>query len=169
MVTDGTPRIVEVAGASAYSPPTRPPIPNPEARRRLSNVANNPGGRALHWRAIRTGGDAPAEHPAPKRSGLAWCASRPGRRRVTAFYPARFERPSYEEPIPQYTPHRAQPLKNFHSPIVTSDLAPKIKSRNHSRGRDSRVNPHRRASKSFVSRILVRKFFDIRILRGISC
>jgi hypothetical protein len=50
--SDGTPRIVEVAGASAYSPPTPPPIPNPEARRRLSNVANNPGGRALHWRAF---------------------------------------------------------------------------------------------------------------------
>ena len=30
------------------------------------------------------------------------------------------------------------------------------------------MNPHRRASKSFVLRILVSKFFDIRILRGIS-
>jgi hypothetical protein len=57
----------------------------------------------------------------------------------------------------------------FHTPIVTSDLALKIKSRNHSRGRDSRVNPPRRVSKSFLSRILVSKFFDIRILRGISC
>jgi hypothetical protein len=57
----------------------------------------------------------------------------------------------------------------FHSPLVTSDLVLKTKSRNHSRGRDSRVNPHRRASKSFLSRILVSKFFDIRILQGISC
>jgi hypothetical protein len=40
--------------------------------------------------------------------------------------------------------------------------------RNHGRGRDGRVNPRRRASKSFLSRILVSKFFDIRILRGIS-
>jgi hypothetical protein len=30
------------------------------------------------------------------------------------------------------------------------------------------VNPHRRAHKSFVLPILVSKFFDIRILRGIS-
>jgi hypothetical protein len=31
------------------------------------------------------------------------------------------------------------------------------------------VNPHRRAPKSLVVRILVSKFFDIRILPGISC
>jgi hypothetical protein len=31
------------------------------------------------------------------------------------------------------------------------------------------VNPYRRAPKSFASRILVSKFFDIRILPRISC
>ena len=65
---------------------------------------------------------------------------------------------------------RTRPLQNcFHSSGVTSDLALEIKVRNHGRGRDGWVNPRRRASKSFLSRILVSKFFDIRILRGISC
>jgi hypothetical protein len=38
----------------------------------------------------------------------------------------------------------------FHSPHVTSDLALKIKLRDDGRGRDARVNPQRRASKSFI-------------------
>ena len=53
-------------------------------------------------------------------------------------------------------------------PHVTSDLVPAIKVSDHGRGRDGRVNPHRRASKCFVSRILTSKFFEKRILRGIS-
>ena len=39
---------------------------------------------------------------------------------------------------------------NFHSPTVTSDLASKIKSRNHGRGRDGWQRPIRYALKSFV-------------------
>ncbi|MGA8236043.1 MAG: hypothetical protein WB918_05945, partial [Candidatus Sulfotelmatobacter sp.] len=38
----------------------------------------------------------------------------------------------------------------FHSDVVTSNLAPKIKSRDHGRGRDGWVNPTHRAPKSFV-------------------
>src|SRR5205823_14325833 len=87
-------------------PATWPPIPNPVLPRRLATVASSPGGRALHWLAVPTGGDVPAGRRAPKRNGFAWCASRLGRRRVTAFYPARFERFAYVESIPQYTPHR---------------------------------------------------------------
>ena len=57
-------------------------------------------------------------------------------------------------------PARARSAQNvaapnyFHNTAVTSDLAPTIKSRDHGRGRDGRVNPHRRASKSFVPKIL---------------
>jgi hypothetical protein len=40
--------------------------------------------------------------------------------------------------------------EDFHSPIVTSDLALKIKLRNHGRGRDSRENTSRQATKSFA-------------------
>ncbi|MGC2790734.1 MAG: hypothetical protein WA899_01835, partial [Candidatus Sulfotelmatobacter sp.] len=57
----------------------------------------------------------------------------------------------------------------FHKQHVTSNLARSIQISDHGRGRDGRVNPHRRAPKSFASRILVSKFFDIRILPGISC
>jgi hypothetical protein len=49
----------------------------------------------------------------------------------------------------------------FHSSLVTSDLAPKIKLRDYCRGPDGWVNPHRRAAKCFVVYILVCKFFDI--------
>src|SRR5579863_1441839 len=59
-------------------------------------------------------------------------------------------------------------LNNFHSPNVTSDLAPANKMRNHGRGRDGRVSPHHRAAKSFVMPILVSKSFRLPILRGIS-
>jgi hypothetical protein len=59
--------------------------------------------------------------------------------------------------------------KNFHKSIVTSDLARKIKLRNHGRGRDGWQRPIRRASKYFVLPILVPKFFDIRILRAKTC
>jgi hypothetical protein len=59
--------------------------------------------------------------------------------------------------------------KSFHNPRVTSDLVPATNLRDHGRGRDGRVNPRRRVSKSFVSRILVSKFFYMRILWGISC
>ena len=45
----------------------------------------------------------------------------------------------------------------FPQSIVTSNLVPPSKSRNHGRGHDGRANPHRHASKSFVSRILVSK------------
>src|ERR1700723_2615731 len=41
--------------------------------------------------------------------------------------------------------------RNIHSSLVTSDLAPTIKSRDHCRGSDGRMNPHHRARKSFVS------------------
>jgi hypothetical protein len=58
---------------------------------------------------------------------------------------------------------------HFHNHNVTSDLVPLQNLRDHGRGRDGRVNPHRRAPKSLVVRILVSKFFDIRILPGISC
>jgi hypothetical protein len=51
---------------------------------------------------------------------------------------------------------------------VTSDLAPRKKLRNHSRGSDGRHKPPRPAPKSFVSKILTYKLFDVRILRGIS-
>jgi hypothetical protein len=85
---------------------TWPPIPKPALPRRLANVASSPGGRALHglrssnWlrcsrRASRT-----------KADGFAWCASRLGRRRVAAFYPARFGRCAYVESVPQYASHR---------------------------------------------------------------
>src|SRR5271154_705067 len=58
--------------------------------------------------------------------------------------------------------------KNFHIPAVTSNLVRRFQISDHGRGRDGRHKPTRRTSKSFVSRILVSKFFDIRILRGIS-
>jgi hypothetical protein len=41
-------------------------------------------------------------------------------------------------------------FNNFHRPTVTSDLAPKLKSRNHGRGRDGWQKPIRRARKSFA-------------------
>src|SRR6266849_5039128 len=142
--SDGTPRMVEVTGATvtvdkyamallrvstragrflsfvlapaanwysrtsprAILPATQPPIPNPALRRPLANVASSPGGRALHWLAVPTGGDVPAGRRAPRRNGFAECASRLGRRHITAFYPARFERFAYVESTPQYTPHR---------------------------------------------------------------
>jgi hypothetical protein len=53
-------------------------------------------------------------------------------------------------------------------PVVTSNLYSQFNSRDHGRGRDSRVNPQRRDPKSFVSWILVSKFFRRRILRRIS-
>src|SRR5271157_4539200 len=90
----------------AILPATWPPIPNPALPRRLAAVASSPGGRALHWLAVLTGGDVPAGRRAPERTGFASCASRLGRRRVTAFYPTRFVRFAYVESIPQYTPHR---------------------------------------------------------------
>src|SRR5208282_1998691 len=90
----------------AILPATWPPIPNPALPRRPADVASSPGGRVLHGLAVPTGGDVPAGRRAPKRNGFAECASRLGRRRVTAFYPARFERFAYVESIPQYTPHR---------------------------------------------------------------
>jgi hypothetical protein len=58
---------------------------------------------------------------------------------------------------------------NSHSPIVTSDLAPAKKLRNHGRGRDGLLQSKWSRAKSFVLPILTSKFFDIRILRGISC
>jgi hypothetical protein len=61
------------------------------------------------------------------------------------------------------------PRKNFHRSTVTSDLALKKKSRNHGRGGDGWQEPTGRSSKFFVSKILISKFFDIRILAGISC
>src|ERR1700736_4374655 len=84
---------------------TWPPIPNPALPRRLANAASSPGGRVLHWLAVPTDGDVPAGRRAPKRNGFAESASRLGRRRVTAFYPGRFERFPYVESTPQYTPH----------------------------------------------------------------
>jgi hypothetical protein len=90
----------------AILPATLPPIPNPALPRLIGTVASSPGGRVPHWLAVPTGGDVPAGRLAPRRTGFAGCASRLGRRRVTAFYPARFERFSYVESIPQYTPHR---------------------------------------------------------------
>jgi hypothetical protein len=60
-------------------------------------------------------------------------------------------------------------FKNFHRPTVTSNLVCRFQIGDHGRGRDGRHKPTRRAPKSFVSRILVPKLFDIRILRGISC
>src|SRR5712692_7531412 len=89
----------------AILPATWPPTPNPALPRRLAKVASRPGGRALHWLAVPTRGDVPAARRAPEPTGFAWYASRLGRRRVTAFYPARFERFPYGEPSPQYTPH----------------------------------------------------------------
>src|SRR6266849_4305633 len=96
---------------------TWPPIPNPPLPRRLASVASSPGGRALHWLAVPSGGDVPAGRRAPKRNGFAWCASRLGRRRVTASCPARFERFAYVESIPQYTQHR----NIFQSKLLHSD------------------------------------------------
>ena len=60
------------------------------------------------------------------------------------------------------------PLQHLHSPHVTSDLVHTIKLAQSWESRDGRVNPNRRYPKSFVSRILVSKFFDIRILQTIS-
>ena len=57
----------------------------------------------------------------------------------------------------------------FPQSIVTSNLVPPSKLRNHGRGRDGRVNPHRRAPKSFVSQILISKFFRPSDLEGNSC
>src|SRR5713101_8042536 len=90
----------------AILPATWPPTPKPVLPRRLATVASSPGGRALPWLAVPTGGDVPAGRRAPRRNGFAWCASRLGRRRVTAFYPARFEQFPYVDSIPQYNPHR---------------------------------------------------------------
>ncbi len=67
-------------------------------------------------------------------------------------------------------PLRTPPApKFFHNHHVTSDLVARSNLRDHGRGRDGRANPQRRAPKSFASQILVSKFFDIRILPGISC
>jgi hypothetical protein len=52
----------------------------------------------------------------------------------------------------------------FHIHPVTSSLSPKIKLRNPDEGPSRRVNPQRRAPKSFASRILVSKSFERRIL-----
>jgi hypothetical protein len=57
----------------------------------------------------------------------------------------------------------------FHIPSVTSDLARQFKSRNHGRGHDGWLYSPSSRAKSFVSRILTPKFFDIRILQRISC
>src|ERR1700733_11075527 len=59
-------------------------------------------------------------------------------------------------------------FKNFHKPDVTSDLVCQFQIGDHGRGRDGWHKPTRRAPKSFLSRILVPKLLDIRILRGIS-
>src|SRR5579863_10009356 len=47
---------------------------------------------------------------------------------------------------------------------VTSDLVPRSNLRDHGRGRDGRLSPHRRAPKSFVLPILVSKSFRLPIL-----
>src|SRR6266852_6434964 len=59
------------------------------------------------------------------------------------------QRTSCRRSTPSASGDRVDPVlekrpRVFHSPIVTSDLAPNFKSRNHDRGRDSRVNPTRR-------------------------
>jgi hypothetical protein len=61
----------------------------------------------------------------------------------------------------------------FHSPSVTSNLAPNFKTLHHCPSTGSRASPHnadtsekKSGHNSFVSRILTPKFFDMRILRG---
>src|ERR1700686_4381665 len=94
-------------------PATWPPIPKPAFPRRLATVASSPGGRVLHWLAVLADGDVRARRRASERTGFAGCASRLGRRRVTAFYRARFERLSYVEFIPPYIPQRRCPPARF--------------------------------------------------------
>src|SRR5258708_6909459 len=62
--------------------------------------------------------------------------------------------------------HPAHAISLFHSPLVTSDLALKIKLRNDDRGSNGRVSPNRRAPKLLVLKNLVSKFFDIKVLPG---
>src|ERR1700730_18960251 len=52
---------------------------------------------------------------------------------------------------------------------VTSELVPTILISDDDRCRDELLQSKSSHCKSFVSRILISKFFDIRILRGISC
>ncbi len=59
-------------------------------------------------------------------------------------------------------------FKNFHKPVVTSNLVCQFQIGDHGRGRDGWPKPTQLVPKSFVSRILVSKLFDIRVLRGIS-
>jgi hypothetical protein len=47
-------------------------------------------------------------------------------------------------------PRRLTDSNIFHNPTVTSDLVPKFKSRDHSRGRDSLLNSKSSRPKSFV-------------------
>jgi hypothetical protein len=72
---------------------------------------------------------------------------------------------SFSLSVYQHQPRSSGKLEVFHSPLVTSDLAPKIKLRNHDRGRNGRVSPNRHAPKLLVLKNLVSKFFDIRVLR----
>jgi|ERR1700682_4955277 hypothetical protein len=60
-------------------------------------------------------------------------------------------------------------LRFFHSTDVTSNLASTILISNHGRYRNALLQSKSSRAKSFVSRILTSKFFDMRILRGISC
>jgi hypothetical protein len=57
----------------------------------------------------------------------------------------------------------------FPQSLVTSNLVSQIKTGNHGRGRDGLLHSESARSKPFVSRILVSKLFEKRILRGISC
>jgi hypothetical protein len=59
---------------------------------------------------------------------------------------------------PSFSPHH-----------VTSNLVPAILISDDDRRRDGLLQSKSSRAKSFVSRILISKFFDIRILRGILC
>jgi hypothetical protein len=63
---------------------------------------------------------------------------------------------------------RSRPTKIIHSPRVTSDLVPTKKLSNHGRGHKAFDVQRLSAPKSFVSRILISKFFEKCILRGFS-
>src|ERR1700686_947692 len=115
-------RLIPAAAAAAATrnltliaplPATWPPIPKPVFPRRLATVARSPGGRVLHWLGVLADGHVRARRRASERTGFAGCASRLGRRRVTAFYRARFERLSYVEFIPPYIPQRRCPPARF--------------------------------------------------------
>jgi hypothetical protein len=71
--------------------------------------------------------------------------------------------------LQSWAPQLSTGFDLFHNQYVTSNLAFTFKISDHGRGRDGRQKPRRRTPKFFVSWILVSKFFDIRILQGISC